>query len=102
GPGKRHCGRRCATLAGVIVGVPRETKEDENRVALTPSGVNAIRSHGHTVLVEHGAGVGSALADSLSGDAGATLVDAATVWGNAELIAKVKEPLPAEYPLLRS
>src|SRR5262245_6317145 len=88
--------RSCATLGAVIVGVPRETKEDENRVALTPSGVNAIRSHGHTVLVEQGAGVGSRLAASLYRDAGATLVDAATVWSGAEPSGKVKEPLPAE------
>src|SRR5438093_8801033 len=86
---------------GVIVGVPRETKDDENRVALTPSGANAIRTHGHTVLVEHGAGIGSRLPDALYRDAGATLADAEAVWARADLLVKVKEPLPAEYPLLR-
>lgn len=101
GSGKRPpAGAPCYT-PGTLVGVPRETKEDENRVALTPSGVNAIRTHGHTVLVERGAGVGSRLPDTLYREAGATLVDADAVWGRAEMIVKVKEPLPAEYPLLR-
>ncbi len=85
----------------MIVGVPREIKEEENRVALTPSGVGALVAHGHTVVVEHGAGDGSSLPDRLYRDAGATLADAATVWGRAELILKVKEPLPSEYDLLR-
>jgi len=85
----------------VIIGVPREIKEEENRVALTPSGVGALVAHGHTVVVEHGAGDGSSLPDRLYRDAGATLADAATVWGRAELVLKVKEPLPSEYDLLR-
>jgi alanine dehydrogenase len=86
----------------MVVGVPREIKEEENRVALTPSGVGALVAHGHTVLVEHGAGLGSSFPDSLYRDAGATLTDATTVWGRADLVLKVKEPLPAEYPLLRA
>jgi len=86
----------------VIVGVPREIKAEENRVALTPSGVGALVAHGHAVVVEHGAGGGSSLPDPLYRDAGATLADAATVWGRAELVLKVKEPLPAEYDLLRA
>jgi len=85
----------------VIVGVPREIKAEENRVALTPSGVGALVAHGHTVVVEHGAGAGSSLPDRLYRDAGATLAEAAAVWGRAELILKVKEPLPSEYALLR-
>jgi len=85
----------------VIVGVPREIKAEENRVALTPSGVGALVAHGHTVVVEHGAGAGSSLPDRLYRDAGATLAEAAAVWGRAELILKVKEPLPSEYDLLR-
>jgi alanine dehydrogenase len=85
----------------VIIGVPREIKEEENRVALTPSGVGALVAHGHAVVVEHGAGAGSSLPDRLYHDAGATLADAAAVWGRAELILKVKEPLPAEYDRLR-
>jgi alanine dehydrogenase len=86
----------------MIVGVPREIKEEENRVALTPSGVGALVAHGHTVLVEHRAGLGSSFPDPLYRDAGAKLADAAAVWGSAELVLKVKEPLPAEYPLLRA
>jgi alanine dehydrogenase len=86
----------------VIVGVPREIKEEENRVALTPSGVGALGAHGHTVLVEHGAGLGSSFPDALFRDAGATLADASAVWGRAELILKVKEPLPSEYRRLRA
>jgi alanine dehydrogenase len=57
----------------VIVGVPREIKAEENRVALTPSGAGALVAHGHTVLVEHGAGEGSSLPDRLYADAGARL-----------------------------
>ncbi len=85
----------------MIVGVAREIKEEENRVALTPSGAGALVAHGHRVLVERGAGAGSGLPDPLYRDAGATLVDAATVWGDAELVLKVKEPLPPEYSRLR-
>lgn len=84
------------------IGVPTETKTDENRVALTPSGVHELTAAGHTVLVQEGAGAGSHVTDDEYGSAGATLVsDAATVWGDAELICKVKEPQPSEYPLLR-
>ncbi len=86
----------------MIVGVPREIKAEENRVALTPSGAGALVAHGHRVLVEHGAGEGSSLPDGLYAAAGARLADAATVWGEAEMILKVKEPQPREYPLLRA
>jgi alanine dehydrogenase len=85
----------------MIVGVPREIKAEENRVALTPTGVGALVAHGHRVLVEHGAGTGSRLPDTLYRDAGATLADAARVWGDAEMVLKVKEPLPEEYGRLR-
>ena len=85
----------------MIVGVPREIKTEENRVALTPSGAGAFVAHGHIVLVETGAGDGSSLPDGLYADAGATLVDADTVWGDAELVLKVKEPQPSEYAKLR-
>jgi len=85
----------------MIVGVPREIKDEEKRVALTPSGVGALVAHGHTVLVERGAGAGSSLPDALYRDAGASLSDAPTVWSRAELVLKVKEPLPSEYGLLR-
>jgi len=86
----------------VIVGVPREIKDEESRVALTPSGVNALRAHGHTVLVEHGAGAGSRLPDALYRDAGATLVDGASVWARSQLVLKVKEPLAPEFQHLRA
>jgi alanine dehydrogenase len=85
----------------MIVGVPREVKDEESRVALTPSGVGALVAHGHTVLVEYGAGVGSSLPDALYRDAGAQILDALGVWSRAEMILKVKEPVPAEYALLR-
>src|SRR5579875_3765791 len=85
----------------MIVGIPREIKEEEQRVALTPAGAGAFVAHGHTVLVERGAGAGSSLPDRLYAEAGATLAGAPTVWSQAELILKVKEPLPAEYPFLR-
>jgi alanine dehydrogenase len=85
----------------VLVGVPREIKDEENRVALTPSGAGALVAHGHTVLVESGAGAGSSLPDALYREAGASLVDAPAVWERAEIVLKVKEPLPPEYPRLR-
>ena len=85
----------------MIVGVPREIKAEENRVALTPSGVGAFVAHGHTVLVERDAGEGSSLPDRLYVDAGARIVDAAAVWNEAALVLKVKEPQPVEYVLLR-
>ncbi len=85
----------------MIVGVPREVKEEESRVALTPSGVGALVAHGHRVLVEYGAGAASILPDRLYRDAGAALVDAPSLWGSAELVLKVKEPLQSEYALLR-
>ena len=87
--------------AGVIIGVPREIKTEENRVALTPSGTSALVAHGHRVLVERGAGAKSSLPDALYRDAGATLVDTDAVWTDTDLVVKVKEPLPAEYPRLR-
>ncbi len=85
----------------MIVGVPREIKAEENRVALTPSGAGALVAHGHVVLVEHGAGEGSSLPDRLYADAGARLVDADGLWDQAALVLKVKEPQPSEYARLR-
>lgn len=84
----------------MIVGVPREIKSWENRVAMTPGGVEALTRRGHTVLVERGAGLGSGLTDEEYEAAGATLTDAAGAWG-AQLVIKVKEPLPEEYGYLR-
>ncbi|MBI4527211.1 MAG: alanine dehydrogenase [Deltaproteobacteria bacterium] len=86
----------------MIVGVPKEIKEEENRVAVTPPGVSAFVSHGHKVLVEKGAGGGSGLLDRSYEACGAILVDsAAEAWEEADLIMKVKEPLPSEYSYLR-
>jgi len=86
----------------MIIGVPKEIKEKEFRVALTPAGVRALVQAGHTVLVEQGAGEGSGIADAEYTAAGATvLATAGEVWGGAEMVVKVKEPLPPEYPLLR-
>jgi alanine dehydrogenase len=83
------------------IGVPREIKAEEQRVALTPSGVAALRSHGHEVIVERRAGLGSGLADQEYRRAGAVMAGAADVWRRAEMILKVKEPLPVEYAYLR-
>ncbi len=84
------------------IGVPKEIKPYENRVALTPVGARTLVKAGHAVLVEQGAGLGSGFEDAAYADAGATLVPgAADVYGAAELVVKVKEPLPPEYGLLR-
>ncbi len=87
----------------MIIGVSKEIKEEENRVAITPAGVSAFVSHGHRVLVQKGAGAGSGILDRSYEAAGAKLSDsAAEIWEQAELIMKVKEPLPSEYAFLRS
>jgi len=86
----------------MIVGVPAEVKADEYRVALLPVGAEELTQAGHAVLLEAGAGLGSGIADALYEAAGATIVAAAAeVWDRADLIVKVKEPQPAEYPRLR-
>jgi len=85
----------------MIVGVPREIKDEESRVALTPSGTGALVAHGHRVIVERDAGAASSLPDTLYRDAGATVATADDVWADAEMILKVKEPLPSEYGRLQ-
>src|SRR5438034_637922 len=85
----------------MIVGVPGEVKEGENRVALTPDGTRELSSHGHTVLVERGAGEGSAIHDREYRTAGAHIVTGDEAWA-ADLVVKVKEPQPQELPRLRS
>jgi alanine dehydrogenase len=85
----------------VHVGVPREITPEEQRVALTPSGVAAFVAHGHRVTIERGAGRGSSLDDAAYRAAGATLADVAQVWEQADLILKVKEPLGPELDRLR-
>ena len=85
------------------VGVPRETKSQESRVAITPAGVHEFIQHGHEVLIETRAGMGSAIPDDEFIRAGARIVGSAEeVWENADLILKVKEPIESEYQHLRS
>lgn len=85
----------------MIIGIPKEIKNNENRVALPPSGVFDLTNCGHQVLVEKGAGQGSAISDEEYLEAGATIVEqAADVWA-AEMVMKVKEPLPEEYQYFR-
>ena len=84
------------------VGVVTEIKTDEYRVALTPAGARELALHGHEVLVERGAGDGSAFADADYEAAGARLLACEDVWAEAELLLKVKEPLAAEFPRLRA
>lgn len=85
----------------MIIGVPKEIKAEENRVAITPAGVAALTAHGHRVLVERTAGHGSSIPDRLFRQAGAQLVSTREVWRRADMVLKVKEPLPAEYGHLR-
>ena len=85
----------------MIIGVPREIKPGEQRVALTPAGAHALTEAGHRVMVEREAGAGSGIRDEEYRAAGATLESAEGLWGAAELVLKVKEPLPAEYSALR-
>ncbi len=87
----------------MIVGVPREIKPDEYRVAMLPSGVDELRRHGHRVLIERGAGMGSGMTDEQYSANGAEIVDGPeAIFGQAELVVKVKEPLADEWPLLRA
>ena len=86
----------------MIVGAPREIKPGEQRVALTPAGVRALTERGHHVLVELGAGTGSGLRDGDYAAVGARLTSADEVWAKADLVLKVKEPMPAEIKALRA
>ena len=88
-------------LAAMKVGVVKEIKADEYRVALTPAGARELVERGHDVLVEAGAGDGSSFPDDAYRAVGASLGSVEEVWGDADLLLKVKEPLPDEYPLLR-
>ncbi|MCT1576894.1 alanine dehydrogenase [Oceanobacillus kimchii] len=86
----------------MIIGVPKEIKNNENRVAMTPAGVVHLINAGHTVQIEKGAGLGSNFTDAEYKEAGAELIDsAASVWENADMIMKVKEPLSSEYKYFR-
>ena len=86
----------------MIIGVPKEIKNNEFRVSATPSGVHALVKAGHSVLVETAAGLGSAITDADYVAAGATIIsNSDEVWAKADLILKVKEPIAAEYPKMR-
>jgi alanine dehydrogenase len=86
----------------MIIGVPKEIKEGEKRVGMTPQGVDALVSHHHRVLVEKSAGMGSGFSDHEYGKTGAILVDKAKdIWNEAEMVVKVKEPLEPEFSLMR-
>lgn len=86
----------------MLIGVPTEIKNNEFRVAATPAGVAELVAAGHEVLVEKGAGAGSAFEDAEYAGAGAQLVETAgEVWARCEMILKVKEPVESEYPLMR-
>ena len=84
------------------VAVLREIKADEHRVGLTPEGAGELVDAGHTVLVERGAGAGSGFPDDAYADEGGVLCDAADAWREADLVVKVKEPQPSEWPSLRN
>jgi alanine dehydrogenase len=86
----------------MIVGVPKEIKADEYRVAMLPVGAEELTAAGHTVLIEAGAGQGSGITDSQYAAVGAVIVDSPEpIWARAELVVKVKEPQPSEWPRLR-
>ncbi len=87
----------------MIVGVTKEIKTDEYRVAMIPVGVEELTRLGHRVLIQGGAGQGSGISDDQYASLGAEIVpEAANIWRRADLVVKVKEPLPEEWPLLRS
>jgi alanine dehydrogenase len=87
----------------VIIGLPKEIKDNEYRVGLTPAGVRAFTDAGHRVLVEKRAGEGSGFDDALYVRAGGAIIESADdVWSEAEMIVKVKEPIAPEYPRMRA
>lgn len=81
----------------MLIGIPKEIKNNENRVAISPAGVKALVSEGHRVLLEHNAGAGSGFNDAMYSAAGAQIMDSASDVWKAEMVIKVKEPLPSEY-----
>ena len=85
----------------MIIGIPKEIIKEEYRVGITPAGAAELKKHKHTVLVETGAGTGSGYSDDEYLEADADIIDRATLFSKADLIVKVKEPLPQEYDLLR-
>lgn len=86
----------------MIIGIPKEIKNSENRVAITPAGVEALKNAGHDVYIEASAGMGSGFTDEEYRQKGAVIADsAAEVWSRADMVMKVKEPLPPEYEYFR-
>ncbi|RMD92410.1 MAG: alanine dehydrogenase, partial [Calditrichaeota bacterium] len=86
----------------MIIGVPKEIKANENRVALVPAGAEILVANNHQVLIQKNAGVGSGFPDEAYKSAGAEIVDTAReIYQRSEMVIKVKEPLPEEYPLIR-
>jgi alanine dehydrogenase len=86
----------------MIIGVPKEIKNNENRVAITPAGVMSFVQAGHTVLIEKDAGIGSGFTNEDYASAGAQIIEQAQdVWAKADMVMKVKEPLPSEYGYFR-
>mgnify|MGYP001555019669 CR=1 FL=1 len=86
----------------MIIAVPKETKPDEYRVGILPAGVKLLSNDGHTLLIQAGAGLGSGITDEEYLHVGAEIVaSAAELWQRADMVVKVKEPLPHEWPLLR-
>jgi alanine dehydrogenase len=85
----------------MLIGVPKEIKTNENRIALVPAGAEALVQAGHRVMVERGGGLGSGFEDAQYEAAGATMHDVEEVWARAEMIMKVKEPIAVEYPRIR-
>jgi alanine dehydrogenase len=84
------------------VGILKEIKVEENRVCMTPAGVEVMKQHGHTVLVEKNAGIGSGFDDKAYINAGAVIIDTPEeIFSGAEMVIHVKEPLPSEYELIR-
>src|SRR5919205_514318 len=86
----------------MLIGVPKEIKTNENRIALVPAGAEQLVSSGHSVLIESGAGIGSGFPDDMYTTVGARIApDAAAVWRDAEMIMKVKEPIEPEWKHMR-
>src|SRR3954467_8227377 len=85
----------------MIIGIPKEIKNNENRVAVTPAGVAAFLAAGHTINIQKGAGEGSGFADEVYQNAGATILNSAEEVWQAELVMKVKEPIESEFKYFR-
>src|SRR5690349_1176492 len=99
--GSGHRRGSCIVPAAMRIGVAREIKQREYRVALTPAGALELVQRGHEVTVEQGAGIGSGFADDAYTAVGARIAPVDEVWSSAELLLKVKEPIAEEYPRLR-